>query len=49
MIVDPMGVEIATIGEQTEVALAWISPSRVAEVRAVNPALALRRFAVVPL
>jgi predicted amidohydrolase len=49
MIVDPMGVEIATIGEQTDVALAWISPSRVAEVRAVNPALALRRFAVVPL
>lgn len=49
MIVDPMGVEIATIGESTDVALAWISPSRVAEVRAVNPALALRRFAVAPL
>jgi predicted amidohydrolase len=46
MIVDPMGVELATIGESTDVALAWISPARVAEVRAANPALALRRFAV---
>ncbi len=46
MIVDPMGVELATIGENTDVALAWISPSRIAEVRAVNPALALRRFRV---
>ena len=48
MIVDPMGVELATIGEATDVALAWISPSRIAEVRAVNPALALRRFSVTP-
>lgn len=46
MIVDPMGVEIATIGEATDVAIAWISPARIAEVRAVNPALALRRFDV---
>jgi predicted amidohydrolase len=48
MIVDPMGVELATIGEQTDVALAWISQSRLSEVRSVNPALELRRFAVVP-
>jgi predicted amidohydrolase len=48
MVVDPMGVELVTIGEQTDVALAWISPTRIAEVRAVNPALALRRFGVVP-
>jgi predicted amidohydrolase len=48
MIVDPMGVELATIGEATDTAVAWISPSRVAEVRKVNPALALRRFTVVP-
>ncbi len=48
MIVDPMGVELATIGESTDVALAWISPARIAEVRAANPALALRRFAVAP-
>ena len=48
MIVDPMGVEVATVGENTDVALAWASPARVAEVRTINPALALRRFAVVP-
>ena len=48
MIVDPMGVEIATIGEATDTAVAWIAPSRVAEVRKVNPALALRRFTVAP-
>ncbi|MRX45378.1 carbon-nitrogen hydrolase family protein [Agromyces kandeliae] len=47
MIVDPMGVEVATIGEQTDVALAWLSTDRIAEVRRRNPALALRRFAVV--
>lgn len=48
MIVDPMGVELATIGEETDVAVAWISKSRLAQVRSTNPALALRRFAVVP-
>jgi predicted amidohydrolase len=48
MIVDPMGVELATIGEATDTAVAWISPGRVREVRKVNPALALRRFGVVP-
>jgi predicted amidohydrolase len=48
MIVDPMGVELATIGEATDTAVAWISPSRVIEVRKLNPALALRRFGVVP-
>lgn len=46
MIVDPMGVEIATVGENTDVAIAWVSTARIAEVRAVNPALTLRRFAV---
>jgi predicted amidohydrolase len=49
MIVDPMGVEIATIGEATDVALAWLSHARVADTRASNPALALRRFGVSPL
>jgi predicted amidohydrolase len=48
MIVDPMGVEIATIGETTDVAVATISANRVAEVRELNPALALRRFSVSP-
>lgn len=46
MIVDPMGVELATIGENTDVALAYVSQHRIASVRAVNPALALRRFEV---
>ncbi len=49
MIVDPMGVELATIGESRGLALAWISAARVAEVRQVNPALGLRRFAVLPV
>jgi predicted amidohydrolase len=44
MIVDPMGVELATIGEATDVALAWISRERIQAVRKVNPALELRRF-----
>ena len=46
MIVDPMGVEIATLGETKDVAVATISLDRVATVRLLNPALALRRFAV---
>ena len=49
MIVDPMGVEMVTIGEDSGVAVAWISADRVAEVRIVNPALGLRRFGVHPL
>jgi predicted amidohydrolase len=48
MVVDPMGVELVTVGEQTDVAVAWISPERVAEVRRTNPALELRRFRVEP-
>lgn len=48
MVVDPMGVELVTIGESTDVAVAWISPDRVVEVRRTNPALQLRRFRVEP-
>lgn len=48
MVVDPMGVELVTIGEATDAAVAWISPARIAEVRRVNPALSLRRFGVAP-
>jgi len=47
MIVDPMGVELATIGEATDVAVAWVSRERIDAVRRVNPALALRRFDVI--
>jgi predicted amidohydrolase len=46
MVVDPMGVELATIGETTDVAVARVSAERIARVREVNPALALRRFTV---
>jgi predicted amidohydrolase len=48
MIVDPMGVELATVGELVDVAVATINPDRVASVRLLNPALALRRFEVIP-
>jgi deaminated glutathione amidase len=47
MVIDPMGVELVTIGETTDVGVAWITPARVAEVRRINPALQLRRFGVV--
>jgi hypothetical protein len=49
MVVDPMGVELVTVGEATDVGVAWISPARVAEVRHLNPALNLRRFRVEPI
>ncbi len=49
MVLDPMGVELATIGDETDVALAWLSSARLRSVRETNPALALRRFTVVPV
>ena len=49
MVVDPMGVELVTIGEQTDVAVARTSSARVTQVRLTNPALALRRFGVTAL
>ena len=48
MVVDPMGVELVTIGETTDVAVAWVATERLESVRARNPVLALRRFTVVP-
>jgi len=48
MVVDPMGVELVTIGEATDVAVAWVSAQRIAAVRTLNPALVLRRFGVDP-
>jgi predicted amidohydrolase len=44
LVVDPMGVTIASLAENEDVAVAWIDRARVDEVRRVNPALALRRF-----
>jgi predicted amidohydrolase len=49
MIVDPMGVEIVTIGETVGVAVTAISTQRVSAVRTTNPALTLRRFAITPV
>ena len=48
LIVGPMGVHMAEIGEATDVAVAWISTERLAQVRVKNPALALRRYGVHP-
>jgi deaminated glutathione amidase len=48
MVVDPMGVELVTIGEAVDVAVAHITPARITDVRRVNPALALRRYRVEP-
>lgn len=48
LVVDPMGVTIASIGEQTDAAVAFPTRARIDEVRAVNPALGLRRFGVAP-
>ncbi|HWR86662.1 MAG TPA: carbon-nitrogen hydrolase family protein [Rhodoglobus sp.] len=49
LIIDPMGVELAGIGDEDDaVAVAEVSSDRVAAVRERNPALALRRFGVVP-
>ncbi|MGW4486345.1 carbon-nitrogen hydrolase family protein [Amycolatopsis sp. NPDC004368] len=47
LVVDPMGVVSASLGERPGVAVADISTDRLEQVRATNPALALRRFSVV--
>ncbi|XRQ02363.1 carbon-nitrogen hydrolase family protein [Actinomadura welshii] len=48
MLVDPMGVVTAGLGEGTGVVAGEVSPERVAAVREKNPALSLRRFTVAP-
>lgn len=48
-VLDPMGVALAMLGEQVgEVAVATVTAQRIAAVREKNPALANRRFRVVP-
>ena len=49
MVLDPMGVELATVGEAADVALAWPDSSRISSVRESNPSLRLRRFGTRPL
>ena len=48
MVVDPMGVAVAGLGEGTGVAVGEISPERLDAVRAKNPCLSHRRFRVTP-
>ncbi len=48
MIVDPQGVEVAAVGTVSDVAVGHLDPGAIERVRRVNPALRLRRFAVVP-
>ena len=48
IVVDPQGVELAGVGTGTDVAVAFVDAATVDRVRRVNPALALRRFRVVP-
>jgi len=45
-VVDPMGVTVASLAENEDVGVAWITRARVDHVRRVNPALALRRFGI---
>jgi deaminated glutathione amidase len=49
MVLDPMGVELVTIGESVDVAVAFATRQRIEEVRSANPALRLRRFGIRPL
>ena len=46
MVLDPMGVELVTIGENLDVAVAFPTRDRLVEVRRINPAVALRRYRV---
>ncbi|HWL59542.1 MAG TPA: carbon-nitrogen hydrolase family protein [Microbacteriaceae bacterium] len=46
LIVDPMGVAVAELGEQEGIAIAPVDAARIAQVRRTNPALELRRFRV---
>ena len=48
VLLDPLGVAIAQIGTATDVAVGWVDPQVIADVRRVNPALQLRRYRVVP-
>ncbi|RFA20373.1 carbon-nitrogen hydrolase family protein [Subtercola boreus] len=47
-VLDPTGTALATLGSEEGVTVAFVDPSHLDEARRINPALALRRFAVVP-
>ena len=46
--VDPQGDVLTELGDAPGVGLAAVEAAQVAAVREVNPALTLRRYAVVP-
>lgn len=49
MMVDPQGIEIASLGTAAEdLAIGWADHEQIAGVRRVNPALDLRRYRVTP-
>lgn len=48
-IIDARGVVMAKIGVEQGVAVAWIEPDEIAEVRKTNPALKLRKYTVTAL
>jgi predicted amidohydrolase len=48
MIVDPMGVVIAGIGDRVGLISADVQRDRIARVREANPVLSARRFHVAP-
>ena len=47
-IIDPQGVVLAGVGTNEGIAVAQLTTDAVEQVRAVNPVLRLRRYAVVP-
>jgi len=48
VILDPMGIPLAALGEAAGIGVARLERSRLESVRTINPALALRRFRVQP-
>jgi predicted amidohydrolase len=48
VILDPMGIPLAALGEAAGIGVARLERSRLDSVRTVNPALTLRRFRVQP-
>lgn len=47
-VIDPMGISLATIGDEVGFAQARVSHNRIEQVRTINPALSMRRFTVSP-
>ncbi|MDA2810048.1 carbon-nitrogen hydrolase family protein [Nocardiopsis sp. RSe5-2] len=47
-VVDPMGIAVAALGEAPGIGTAALERERIDHVRAVNPALSLRRYRVAP-